>query len=72
MARIYAGILGPLALSTTLAHGLIRGCPADALLGSALASLWIFAALGCVAGWVAGNILEEAVRSRIARESAPE
>jgi hypothetical protein len=72
VARIYAGILGPLALSTTLAHGLILGRPVDATLGSAVASFWIFAALGCVAGWVAGNILEEAVRSRIARESAPE
>ncbi len=72
MARIYAGILGPLALLTTLAHGFVHGRPADATLLSAVANLWIFAALGCVAGWIAGSILEDAVRSRIADKSAAE
>ena len=70
MGRTYAGILGPLALLTTLAHGAVHAWPVESILLAAAASLWLFAALGYTAGWIAGRTVEEAVRSRIAREAA--
>ncbi len=68
MARIYAGILGPLALLTTLAHGALHAQPVDATLLGAWWALLIFAALGSVIGWIAGHTVEEEVRARIAGE----
>ncbi len=65
VARIYAGILGPLAFLTTLAHGALHGRQADMILLDAWYALIGFAPLGCVIGWLAGRIVEEEVRARI-------
>ncbi len=70
MARIYAGILGPLAFLTTLAHGAVHGHRPEAILFSAWANLVAFAAAGCAAGWTAGRIVEDSVRGRIEAEAA--
>lgn len=70
MARTYAGILGPLAMLLTLAHGMVHGRPAEATLESALVSLWLFAAVGYVAGRIAAATLEDALRARIASPPA--
>lgn len=66
MARIYAGILGPLAMLTTLAHGVLHGRAAESTVESALAALWVFAAVGYVAGRIGAAILEDALRARMA------
>ena len=72
MARIYAGILGPLALITSLAHGFIHATDADAMLFSAWCSLLVFAAVGYAIGWIAGRTVEESVSSVIEAELARE
>lgn len=66
MARTYAGILGPLAMLTTLAHGVLHGGAAEFTLESALVALWVFAAVGYLAGRIAAAILEDALRARMA------
>jgi hypothetical protein len=66
VARIYAGMLGPVALLTSLARGALHAWPAEATLLVAWTSLLAFAALGSVIGWTAERILEEEVRGVMA------
>jgi hypothetical protein len=68
VARIYAGILGPLALLISLARGAIHAWDAETTVLCAWISLWGFAAVGAVLGWLAGRVVEEEVRTRIAAE----
>ncbi|MGA2031536.1 MAG: hypothetical protein ABSG68_04715 [Thermoguttaceae bacterium] len=70
MARIYAGVLGPLAFITCLARGLVAGGGGDSLLANAWYSLLAFSALGCLIGWIAQRTVDESVGSRIAAELA--
>ena len=72
MARIYAGILGALALLTSLAHGLIHARQTEAVLFAAWCSLLVFAAVGFVVGWIAGRIVQESVTAGIRAELAAE
>ncbi len=72
MAHSYAGILGPLALLTCLARGLIHGGSTETVLLTAWCSLLVFAAIGGVIGWVAERIVEDSVRGRISAELAAE
>jgi hypothetical protein len=72
VARTYAGILGPLALVTSLAHGSIHAMEAQAILLAAWSSLLVFAAVGGIVGWVAGSIVEESVAATIRAELARE
>lgn len=68
MARIYAGILGPLAFLTSLAHGLIHARSIEATLLGAWCSLVLFAAAGYVLGSIAGRTVEQSVRATIEAE----
>lgn len=72
MARTYAGILGLVALLTSLARGLIHAHQTDAILVGAWQSLLMFAAVGYLAGWIAGRIVEESVNTAIKDELARE
>ncbi|MFH1918800.1 MAG: hypothetical protein ABIP48_02790 [Planctomycetota bacterium] len=76
MARAYAGILATLALVTSLAHGLIHARETDAILLGAWVSLLVFAGVGCVVGWIAGQTVDESVRvileSELVREESAE
>jgi len=72
VARIYAGILGPLALLTSLARGLIHARQTDAIVFAAWCSLIVFAAVGYVVGWIADRIVEESVMAGIRAELAAE
>jgi hypothetical protein len=66
VARIYAGMLGPVALLTCLARGALHAWPAEVTLLVAWTSLLAFAALGSAIGWTAERILEEEVRGVMA------
>lgn len=68
MARLYAGILGPLAFLTCLARGLLHAWRCETVLWRAWISLWVFAALGGVMGWIAGRIVEQEVRARLSTQ----
>lgn len=69
VARIYAGILGPVAFLTCLARGVLHAWPAEKALLVAWTSLLAFALLGSAIGWIAEWILEDEVRGRIAAGS---
>ncbi len=68
MARSYAGVLGPLALVVSLAHGFIHTQPTDAVLLGAWCSLLAFAAGGYVVGWIADRAVRESVSAAIEAE----
>ena len=72
VARIYAVILGPLALLTSLAHGTMHGGGTTSVLLTAWLCLLAFAAIGCAIGWIAERIVEESVQKRIEGELAAE
>lgn len=68
MAPIYAGILGLLALLTSLAHNAIHAANADTMLMAAWLSLLVFAGLGYLIGWIATRTVEESVQAEIKAE----
>ena len=72
MARIYAGILGPLAFLTALARGWLHGGTLESQLWNAWTGLLVFAAIGCVVGWIANTVVEDAVHGQIAAGLATE
>jgi len=72
VARTYAGILGLLALLTSLAHGFIHARETDAVLLGAWCSLLVFAAVGYVVGWIAGRIVDESVSATLEDQLAQE
>ena len=70
MARTYAGILGPLAMLTAIVRGLIHGGGATSIVVEAWCFLLAFAAVGCVAGWIAERAVDEAVSVRLRDDMA--
>ncbi|HEY2148051.1 MAG TPA: hypothetical protein VGH32_08950 [Pirellulales bacterium] len=70
MGRTYAGILGTLAFSTMLVRCLVKSVSIEATVGQAIACLAVFAVIGAIAGRLAGWIVDESVRSRLAAEMA--
>jgi lipoprotein signal peptidase len=68
VAPIYAGILGLLALLTSLAHATIHAAETDSMLMAAWLSLLLFAALGYLIGRIAARTVEESVRAEIQAE----
>jgi hypothetical protein len=72
VARIYAGILGPLAMLTAVIHGILHGGGVESVLVIAWLGFWAFAGLGYVIGSLGEWIVAESVRARIADEIAAE
>jgi hypothetical protein len=70
VGRIYAGVLGPLALLTVLGRGLLHGGGADGTLVAGWFALVAFAGIGYVVGKVAGSAVEASIRERLAAELA--
>lgn len=70
MAHIYAGVLGPLALLTSFAHGAIHSCQSESMLLTGWLSLMAFAMIGGVLGWLAEQTLKDSVRSQVEAELA--
>lgn len=68
MARTYGGVLGLVAFLACLARGLAHGDHASQTLGMACVFLAVFWAIGCLAGWIAGRTVEEAVRGNLEAE----
>lgn len=71
MGRVYAGILGPLALAAVLLRGLLHGGGVEAALLAAALALPMFAAIGYAAGSLAEWIVEQSVRGQFAARLAP-
>ena len=68
MARTYAATLGLLAFITAVARGWLQGASVSDALFTAWLALLTFTVVGGVLGWLAGWIIDDAVRSRIAEE----
>jgi hypothetical protein len=68
VARIFAGVFGPLAFLTSLARGAAEGGSADATLLAAWSSLLLFSVAGYLIGWVAGSTIDQSVRSTVSEE----
>lgn len=64
MGRAYAGILGPLACGIILARGILAGSGAEQTLWAASGGLFLFAALGYLAGLTADLIVRDSVRAQ--------
>lgn len=76
MARTYAGILGSLALLTSLARGFVHAQSTDTVLLTAWCSLIVFAAVGYVVGGIAARTIDEsviaAVQTQLTQEKSAE
>ena len=62
MGRSYAGMLGPLAFALVIARGAVAGWALEPTLLSASAALFVFAAIGYLAGQLAEFLVNESVR----------
>lgn len=71
MGRNYAGILGFLAFGVMVVRGVGLGWGVDGVILSAVVSLIAFAAVGFIAGVLAEQWVEEAVRIRLAGPRGP-
>jgi len=70
VGRIYAGVLGPLALLTVLGRGLLQGGGVEGTLYAGWLALMAFAGIGYVVGKIAGSAVEDSIRERLASELA--
>ena len=70
MARIYAGILGPLAMAIVVCRGVKDSGGVEGTLTLAIAALAIYAILGSVLGQIAQATVDESVRWKIERQLA--
>ena len=68
MARIFAGIFGPLAFLTSLARGAVHSGSANSTLLAAWCSLLLFSAAGYLIGWVAGLTIDQSVYATVSAE----
>ena len=68
MARNYAATLGLVAFVTAVARSWLQGASPSQALFTAWLALLAFTALGAALGGLAGWIVDDAVRSRIAEE----
>jgi MFS-type transporter involved in bile tolerance (Atg22 family) len=68
MSRVYAGILGTLAMAVVLCRGAMNFSGAEATLTMAAISLVIFATLGAILGHIAQSTVDESVRSRLEQQ----
>ncbi len=70
MGRAYAGVLGPLAFLTVLVRSLLRSVAVETTVWQAVAAMFVFAAIGALIGQIAGWIVDDSVRGRLAAEIA--
>jgi hypothetical protein len=64
MGRAYAGILGSLACGITVARGLLAGADVPGILLAASGALFLFAALGYLAGQIGELIVRDSVQTQ--------
>jgi len=70
MGRIYAGVLGTLAFVTVLARSLVQTGGVESSIWQAIVCLLLFALIGGALGQLAGWIVDDSVRARLAAEMA--
>lgn len=68
MARVYAGILGPLAMAVVICRGVLGSGGVEGTLGSATLFLAIFSIVGALIGQIAQATVDESVRVRLEQQ----
>lgn len=68
MARMYAGILGPLAMAVVICRGWFGSSGVESTLSQATISLVIFSAVGAVVGQIAQATVDESVRAKLEQQ----
>jgi hypothetical protein len=70
MGRIYAGVLGPLAMAVIICRGLKDSAGLEGTLTLAVVALAIYALVGAIVGQIAQATVDESVRLRIEQQLA--
>jgi len=70
MGRIYAGILGPLAMVVIICRGIKDSAGLEGTLTLAIAALAVYAVIGAVLGQIAQATVDESVRLKIEQQLA--
>jgi hypothetical protein len=65
VSRIYAGILGPLAMTVAICRGWLASGGVEGTLSFAVLYLLLFATLGAILGHIAQATIDESVRSAL-------
>jgi hypothetical protein len=68
MGRLYAGILGPLAMTIVICRGWLNSGGVEGTLTLATLSLAGFALVGAVLGHIAQTTIDQSVRMKLERE----
>jgi hypothetical protein len=70
MGRVYAGILGPLAMAVVICRGLNDSAGLEGTLTLAIVALAIYAIVGSIVGQIAQATVDESVRQKIEKQLA--
>jgi short subunit dehydrogenase-like uncharacterized protein len=70
MGRIYAGILGPLAMTVIIVRGIKDSAGVEGTLTIAIVALAAYAVIGAVLGRIAQATVDESVRWKIEQQLA--
>ena len=68
MGRVYAGILGPLAMAVVICRGWFGSSGVENTLGLATIYLAIFSVVGALIGQVAQATIDESVRAKLQQQ----
>lgn len=68
--RIYAGVLGPLAVVVVVIRGLRRGVATDTTMLAGALCLLSFAAIGYIIGRIADRIVDDSAQTKVELELA--
>jgi hypothetical protein len=70
MGRVYAGILGPLAMAVVICRGWLDSGGVEGTLTQAIVFLFVFALIGAVLGHIAQVTVDESVRVKLESQLA--
>jgi hypothetical protein len=70
MGRVYAGVLGTLAMAVVICRSALDGGGAEGTLTMAIVAMIVFAIVGSVLGQIAQATIDESVRYKLERELA--
>ena len=68
MGRVYAGVLGPLAMAVVICRGWFGSGDAVNTLGQATVYLAIFSVVGALIGQIAQATIDESVRAKLEQQ----
>jgi hypothetical protein len=68
MGRVYAGILGPLAMAVVICRGWLGSGGVEGTLGLATLYLAIFSFVGAIIGQIAQSTVDESVRTKLEQQ----